>query len=127
MSEKTAAQKLGVKTGQRLVLLHAPEGYRETLQDLPKDVKVSTSLAGPADVVQCFVTSKKELEKALPELRASLSPKAVLWIAYPKGTSKVRTDIHRDIIREHADSLGMRTVALFSIDETWSSLRLKIA
>jgi hypothetical protein len=38
----------------------------------------------------------------------------------------VKTDIHRDIIREHAESLGMKAVELFSIDETWSSLRLKI-
>jgi len=126
MSEKSVAQKLGVKPGQSLVLLNAPAGYPGTLRDLPKDVKVSTSLAGPADVVQCFVASRKELEKALPELRAALSPKTILWIAYPKGTSKVKTDIHRDIIREHAGGLGMRTVALFSIDDTWSSLRLKI-
>jgi len=126
MSEKTVAQKLMVKAGQSLVLLNAPESYRERLQDLPKDVSVSTKLGGDAEVIQYFVTSKKELEKALPKLKAAASPKTILWIAYPKGTSKVRTDIHRDIIREHAESLGMKTIALFSIDETWSSFRLKI-
>ncbi len=126
MSGKSAAQKLGVKPGQSLVLLNAPEGYRETLRDLPKDVKVLTSLPGPADVVQCFVASKRDLDKALLELNAALSPKAILWIAYPKGTSKLKTDIHRDIIREAAAALGMNAVALFSIDDTWSSLRLKI-
>ncbi|MBM4038210.1 MAG: DUF3052 family protein [Planctomycetes bacterium] len=126
MSEKTVAQKLGIKAGQSLALLNAPEGYRETLRGLPKDVKVFTSLVGPADVVQCFVASKKELDKALPELKAALSPKTILWIAYPKGTSGVKTDIHRDIIRQAAAALGMNAVALFSIDDTWSSLRLKI-
>ena len=126
MSEKSVAQKLMVKPGQSLVLLNAPPGYRKTLHDLPKDVKVSTRLAGPADVVQCFVATKKELEKVLPELKAALTPKAILWLAYPKGASKIKTDIHRDIIREHAEGLGMKAVALFSIDDTWSSLRLKI-
>jgi len=126
VSEKSVAQKLMVKAGQSLVVLNAPEGYREAIGDLPKDVNVSTRLAGPADVVQCFVTSKAELEKLLPKLKAALSPKAILWIAYPKGTSKVKTDINRDIIREHAEGLGMKAVALFSIDDTWSSLRLRL-
>ncbi len=51
----------------------------------------------------------------------------MLWVTYPKGTSKVKADINRDIIREYARTIGLEAVALVSVDDTWSALRLKQA
>jgi hypothetical protein len=47
-------------------------------------------------------------------------------VSYPKGTSKVNTDINRDTIGLYAQSIGLQPVAMISIDDTWSALRLKI-
>jgi hypothetical protein len=55
-----------------------------------------------------------------------LGPKGILWVTYPKGTSKIKADINQDSIREYAESVGLRAVSIFSVDEDWSALRLKI-
>jgi len=125
MSEKTIAQKLFLKPGQTLVLLGAPAGYQALLGDLPAGMRLATELGAPADVVLCFATSKARLAELLPALRAGLKPAGILWIAYPKGTSKVATDLNRDIIAEYASSHGWQAVAIFSVDAVWSALRLK--
>jgi hypothetical protein len=50
----------------------------------------------------------------------------MLWVTYHKGTSKVKTDINRDTINAYASTLGMQGVAIISIDDDWSALRLKL-
>lgn len=99
----------------------------EALGKLPRNVAVTTELsAKPFDFIQIFVTSRKELELQLQKLKAFLKKDGLIWISYPKGTSEFKTDINRDIIREFAATIGLQTVALVSLDETWSAIRLKI-
>jgi hypothetical protein len=50
-----------------------------------------------------------------------------LWISYPKGTSKMETDINRDIIWKIGEGLGLKPVAMISIDPIWAAFRLKKA
>lgn len=54
-----------------------------------------------------------------------IEPDSVLWFAYPKGTSKVKTDINRDSIREIGEEYGITTVTAISINDTWSALRFR--
>jgi hypothetical protein len=63
----------------------------------------------------------------LPRLKGLMAPKGMLWVTYHKGTSKVKTDIHRDMINAYAHSIGLEGVAMISIDEDWSALRLKLS
>lgn len=128
MSDKTVAQKLGMKEDYKVLLLNEPAGYRLVLGELPRGVTVLTDVTEPAapDFIQVFVNSKKELEQRLNQLKPFLKPKLLLWVTYPKGTSKVKTDINRDSIREFARPFGLEGVAMISVDETWSALRLKV-
>ena len=72
------------------------------------------------------MTSKKELSEQLSKLKPFLSDNGIImWVTYPKGTSKIKADINRDIIREIAPSFGLEAVAIFSVNEDWSALRLK--
>ena len=87
---------------------------------------ILTEAKGLADLAQVFVSSKKELETSLKKIKSSLKPSGLLWLTYPKGTSKVKTDINRDIIREYVEANGFKTVSLISVDDTWSALRLKV-
>ncbi len=68
----------------------------ESLATLPEGVKLTTKIGGKADVIQIFATSKKELEANLPSLKGNLTPKGIIWVTYPKGTSKIKSDINRD-------------------------------
>jgi hypothetical protein len=125
MSEKSVVQKLLLKPGQKMLLLNAPEGYRGSLAQLPEGARLEVKLV-QADVIQIFVTSMEELKKKLEAVKPILTEKTVLWISYPKGTSKITTDLDRDIIREYAQGAGLTGVSVFSIDEDWSALRLRL-
>jgi hypothetical protein len=72
-----------------------------------------------------FINNNKELLAFLQNDIKKIKPDSVLWLAYPKGSSKVKTDINRDIIRETAENFGMATVTAISIDDTWSGLRFR--
>jgi hypothetical protein len=123
MSQKSTAEKLGVKNGNRVLVLGAPAGY--SLGALPPDSRVVTQPGEEADLAQVFVSSMSELKQRLSKLKADLRPHVPIWVTYPKGSSKVKTDLNRDVVREYASTAGLQAVALFAVDETWSALRLK--
>jgi hypothetical protein len=116
-------QKLGIKPGQRLVLLGAPDGFE---LELPDGVGVRRRAGGKADVIVSFHTSRAQLEARLPALRAMMEPAAGLWIAWPKRASKLPTDLTEDVVRELALANTLVDNKVCAIDETWSGLRLVI-
>jgi hypothetical protein len=127
MSDKTIAQKLMIKEGRSVLFRNAPHGYKSALGALPKNVTVVKALTQPVDLIQLFVANRRELEEQLPKLKVALKPDGILWITYHKGTSKTKTDINRDSINTYAQTIGLVGVAMISIDDDWSALRLKVA
>jgi hypothetical protein len=120
-------RKLGIKPGQRIALLAAPDGFEdETLGELPDGVRVARRTGARADVIVSFHTARSELERRLPALRTMMEPAAGLWIAWPKGSSKVATDITEDVVRAIALPTGLVDNKVCAIDTVWSGLRLVI-
>ena len=72
-----------------------------------------------------FINDHKGFLKFLKTDLKNIEADSVLWFAYPKGTSKIKTDINRDIIRMTGEEYGITTVAAISIDETWSGIRFR--
>lgn len=126
MSDKTIAQKLFIKPGSKFLLVNPPDSYLGRIGTLPAGAVVLNSSDEPVDAIQVFVANRAELEEQLPRLKKLMTPKGMLWVSYHKGTSRVRTDIHRDTINDYARSLGLEGVAMISIDDDWSALRLKL-
>jgi hypothetical protein len=94
---------------------------------LPDGAVLVRKAGTSADVIQLFVDSRAELEANLAQAKAALTgPKSSLWVTYYKGTSKIKTDIHRDSVNAYAHTLGMEGIAMISIDDDWSALRLKV-
>ena len=96
MPEISLARKLKLKPGHRAAVISAPERYLQELGPLPPDTVVVEKLEGTFDWVQVFVKSRAELEKLAPQAIRALKPESLLWISFPKGTSKVQTDLTRD-------------------------------
>jgi hypothetical protein len=119
-------KKLGIKEGHRLLTLNAPEGFAATLGELPDGVSVRTTARGPADVVVSFHDRRAELARRMPKLRELMDPAAGLWIAWPKRSSGVPTDLTEDVVREVALENTLVDNKVCAIDETWSGLRLVI-
>lgn len=126
MSDKSITQRLFIRPGDRFLLINAPAGYVEKMGEIPKGTTILRTSSEQVDVIQVFVANRAELEKQLPLLKELLAPKGMIWITYHKGTSRVKTDINRDTINAYAGSIGMTGVAMISIDEDWSALRLKL-
>ncbi len=127
MSTKSNAKKLLIKEGYRVLFVHPPVNQAELLGELPPDVTIVADADSPVDFILAYIADHKELEKHLGELKKRLKPKGLLWIAYHKGTSKVKTDINRDTINGYAHTLGLEGIAMISMDDDWSALRMRIA
>ena len=125
MSEKSVAAKLLIKENYRVLFIDQPEGYLQQIGGLPPGVTVLNNLKENIDLIQLFVTSKNQLEIQLPGLKKMLTPRGLLWVTYPKGTSKVKTDINRDTIWRYVQTLTMTANSMISIDDTWSAMRVK--
>ncbi len=116
-------RKLGIRPGQRVALLRAPEGLELAL---PDGVTVARRGGGKADVIVRFHSRRAELERRLPALRAMMEPAAGLWVAWPKKAAKLETDMTEDVVREIALPTGLVDNKVCAIDATWSGLRLVI-
>jgi hypothetical protein len=117
-------KKLGIKPGHRVMVLSAPDGFEAAA--LPEGVSVVRSARGKADVIVSFHTERAELAKRMPKLRAAMEPNAGLWIAWPKRSSKVPTDLTEDVVRDLALENVLVDNKVAALDEKWSGLRLVI-
>lgn len=116
-------QKLGIKPGARFALVRAPEGFEGTLDPLPEGVRLRTQARGAQDVVLFFATRRNELERRFDGLARAIAPAGGLWIAWPKKTAYVATDLREGLVREVGLSHGLVDNKVCAVDETWSGLR----
>jgi len=125
MADNALLKKLKLKSGQRAAILHAPDGYVDSLRPLPEQVDLSDRLEGAFDWVQLFVTTQAELERRLPQVLPALKPASMLWITFPKGSSKIQTDLTRDKGWDALQRADLKWVTLIAVNETWSAFGLR--
>jgi hypothetical protein len=118
------AKKLGIREGDRVALLGAPPSVRAALEPLPERARVTTSARGTLDVIVSFHDRRADLEARIPKLLAALDVDGGIWMAWPKRSSGVATDLTEDVQREVWLPLGLVDTKVCAIDETWSGLRL---
>src|SRR4051794_17871883 len=116
MAGKSVAQKLLIRDGYDVLLVEPPIGYSSILQSECPGASVREKGDGAADLIQLFVSRDAELRQKLAPLKQLLRPKGMLWITYPKGSSKSGADLNRDTIREYAETVGLQTVSLIAVD-----------
>ncbi len=116
-------KKLGIKDGATVALLAAPNGFERALTPLPDDVEVRTQARGTLDVIVFFATRERELARRFPVMARALDPAGGLWVAWPKKTSCIATDLTFDPVQEIGLDCGMVDNKVCAIDETWSALR----
>ena len=115
------SKKLLVKPDYRVLVLNAPEGA--AVEPLPDGARLVKS--GDADVVLAFARDSKDLAKLAPKAIAAGGNEGIIWIAYPKKSGKIPTDISRDIGWDAVTSAGWEGVSLVAVDETWSAMRFR--
>jgi hypothetical protein len=118
-------EKLGIKEGARVRLVNAPPNFDETLGVLPDGTRMVSSGSG-LDVIVLFTASRSELQKRFVSLARSLDPAGGLWIAWPKKSSGVDTDLDQTAVMEVGLAQGLVDNKVCAIDDTWSGLRFVI-
>ena len=125
-SGTSLAKKLGIKKGQRVKLYHSPEPYEDFFEDLPYDFHPLEDVASEIDFIHYFGVDADQLEGDLPELRKQLSQNGMLWISWPKKSSRVTTDLNGNTVREAGLRHGLVDIKVCSVNEVWSALKFVI-
>lgn len=118
------AKKLGIKEGFRISLYHQPEYYFNLFTDFPGSVKIVNNLK--VDFIHYFATEEKQLVKDIAKLKNQIEQNGMIWISWPKKSSKVETDVTEDIVRNLALKNGLIDMKVCAVDEIWSGLKLVI-
>jgi hypothetical protein len=124
VSERSLAQRLVIRPGNRVAAINPPPHYRRTLGELPAGVTLGAKHTD-ADVVHLFVRDRAELAREWPRIADGIRDAAVVWISYPKKAGTLKTDLTRDVGWEPVGDTGFEGVSQVAIDEIWSALRFK--
>jgi hypothetical protein len=120
MSEKPVAERLQVKGERRLAVIGALAALDDKI-----GVDDRRCRAAEAAVVLLFAAGRAHLETVLPKTLEAASKDAIIWIGYPKLTSRLAGDLSRDLVRALAAKSGLDTVSQIAIDDDWSAMRVK--
>ena len=122
----SVAKKLKIKEGYVLLTINAPSGFKNSLGELPRGVKIGSS-GNDCDQVHWFVMNKSQMEKELSKVLKLVKGDVMCWTYYPKGSSGIQTDLSRD---KGWDSLlkheELQWISLISFDETWSTFGFRL-
>lgn len=121
-------KKLNYKEQQALHIIQAPESFQNEMQAMNTVIPIFTSLAGkePVEFFLAFVTRQQEVNTLAKKASTRLVDDGLLWLAYPKGSSKKYTcDFNRDTGWAELGKLGFEPVRQVAIDADWSALRFR--
>ena len=114
-------KKLGIKAGSRVTLINAPEGFADTLGQLPDDVTIAPSATSDSAVTLWFLDSLTALNEGIKHL-AEVAGNGRLWICWPKKASGIVTDVTQNNVRSTGLAAGIVDFKICAIDDTWSGL-----
>lgn len=122
-SKRSLVEKLGIKKDFKIIIINQPENYNNTLGKLPKGVALFKKLKGPFDFIHLFTKRSEDLEEKFPILKQELSQNGTLWISWPKGSSKIETNLNENTVREIGLKNGLVDTKISAINEDWSGLK----
>ncbi len=118
------AKKLGIKEGYSIHLVNEPAHYFDLFIDFPEVDNDDVDLASESkDFIHIFVQYQEELEDFVKKAKPLLKKNGILWVSWPKGKSKVPTDLKREPIREYLLDAGLVDIKVCAVDDDWSGLK----
>lgn len=120
MSDRTVAQKMGIKPGWRTYVMGAPDGVLDAL-GLPP-LHLETELTARFDYLHLFVRTQEQMRAQFPDLVPHLAPRGKLWLSWPK-TGKLGSDLNLPKVIEIGSDCGLVESTCLRVDDTWTGLR----
>jgi hypothetical protein len=119
-------KKLGVKPNQRIALVNAPTDFAKVLGRLPENAAIVKRPSGPLDLILLFVDREQTLAKQFPILANKLQSNGMIWVAWPKKSSGVATDLVFEKVQRIGLDCGLVDVKICAVDDVWSGLKFVI-
>ena len=116
-------KKLGIKEQSRIAFVNAPKDFETYLGQLPDGAEILKRLTKPLDIILLFVNNERALAKDFAKLAEKLATNGMIWVAWPKKSSGVATDLSFDRVQRIGLDAGLVDVKICAIDETWSGLK----
>jgi len=116
-------KKLGIKDASRIALINAPKDFPQALGKLPHDAEIVTRVTKPLDIVLLFVLTERALKRDFQKLATKLASNGMIWVAWPKKSSGVATDLLFTNVQQIGLDAGLVDVKICAIDDVWSGLK----
>ena len=116
-------KKLGIKEGSHVLLVNAPKDFESELGKLPSDARFVNRANKAVDLILLFAKSQTALNDEFAKMAAKIAPDGTLWIAWPKKSSGVSTDLSFNNLQRIGLDAGLVDVKICAIDDVWSGLK----
>lgn len=119
-------QKLGIKPGMKVLLVHQPDDYYALIE-----MNINSQLCRKnetPDLVHLFVKTNKEFENEMRSILAfcKKNPVIAIWVSWYKKSAKIPTDVTEDTIRNYALKHDLVDVKVCAVSDVWSGLKLVV-
>lgn len=120
-------KKLNLKDHSPIVIVNAPPSFEAELAALEGAAVIrDAAMATTIPFFLAFVTRLDEITHLVPIVDEKVSGDAVVWFAYPKGTSKnYKCEFNRDTGWAALGAAGFEGVRQVAIDTDWSAVRFR--
>jgi len=119
-------KKLGIKDGFRIALLRAPADVRTELADSLAKCRILRVASGNLDFIFLFAKSRASLANHIPAAARALAPAGMLWVAWPKKSSGIVTDLDENVVREAGLAVELVDIKVCAVTDVWSGLKFVI-
>lgn len=117
------ARKLGIKEGYRVALVNAQRNFAQELGPLPEGVLIVQRLQPSLHLILFFAASESELTRRFAGLAQRLVPDGMLWVAWPKKSSRVTGDLSFEVVQRVGLAAGLVDTKVCAVNDVWSGLR----
>lgn len=122
-SKTPLVRKLGIKPGNKILLIKAPDHYLDLLGELPPDVTIVEESEEQVPFIHFFAKDEKDLKEYFPVAKKRLEKDGMLWVSWIKKSSKKETDISESDVRSLGLEIGLVDVKICAVDADWSGLK----
>ena len=119
-------KKLGIRENSRIRLINAPENYFDLFTVWPDNIEISDDPRLKKNLIHFFTKEFSEYHSMLPLLKKEIEQNGMIWVSWPKKTSKISSDVSEDLIRNYAIETGLVDIKVCAVNEQWSALKLVI-
>jgi len=115
-------KKLGIKEGFLIQVYNTPKKYLDFFHEFPEGVEIANSdqEKESVDFIHIFATTEVALSEAFSLARPTLKKNGILWISWPKKSSKIPSEIDKNFVRNYGLENGLVDVKVAAVDNDWS-------